>query len=156
MAGVCVPPPPVDPDCPPSANDQKGCCIASSNRCGIDATVFGADCYELAGSPFASPMNPARTCDGVLIEEDDGGVEDGDGGLDLPDAGSGGAGGMAGSSGTGGGGGSAGTGGTGGSGGSAGAGSGGAGGSAGRGAGGRGAGRGLVGGRGALPFPGRG
>lgn len=146
MAGACVPPPAVDPDCPPTDMGQKGCCIAATNRCGIDATMFGADCYELAGSSFASPNNPARTCDGALVDED-AGVDDGtDAGIDgvETDAGSSGAGGSGGNAGN--------SGGAGGSGGSAGAGRGGQGGTAG--GGGRGgAGRGGAGGRRALPFP---
>jgi hypothetical protein len=105
MAGACVSPPPVDPDCNKSDIGQNGCCVPGTDRCGIDASMFAAGCFELTGTMFANPeVNPPQACDGTLLEDADGGVPDGDGsggaggtggstagGMDAGTAGSGGA-----------------------------------------------------------------
>lgn len=93
--GKCVAPPKVVATCPASPFNpeaQPGCCIAQSDRCGIDGSPYGVGCYDLAGSMFNDGSILARTCDGTVIEDTDGGVEDDDAGLaPEPAAGSGGA-----------------------------------------------------------------
>jgi len=107
-ASACVKPPPVVAACPGLGATQPGCCIKDIDRCGIDGSMYGADCYNLVGSPFAASMPDlvARTCDGKPVDDDlDGGLapdDDADGGeLEPPaTAGSGGAGGNGGSGGS--------------------------------------------------------
>ena len=69
VAGVCTPPPPPAPNCPAPALPIPGvmvnaCCIEATQVCGVDASMLGMGCVNLAG--FAGPR-PTTMCDGTVV-----------------------------------------------------------------------------------------
>jgi hypothetical protein len=75
MGGTtCTAPPPADPECNKAmATGANGCCLTGMDRCGVDASMFGAGCFDLMGTMFADPVNnPPQRCDGTLIPQQGG------------------------------------------------------------------------------------
>jgi hypothetical protein len=72
--GACFTPPPVDPECPMNLLGQRGCCLASGDRCGVDAAMFGnPNCFDPStfgrggmGMGMGRGMAATR-CDGTPI-----------------------------------------------------------------------------------------
>jgi hypothetical protein len=69
-SGMCLAPPPVDPECPPGPMGQKGCCLANGMLCGIDVTLFGIPgCFnhvESLALDLGEMPVPTR-CDGMPV-----------------------------------------------------------------------------------------
>jgi hypothetical protein len=76
--GACMAPPTHDPRCPGVFGMMVGCCTAS-NQCGLDASMFGMGCVDLAAAAASALgtflMAPSpRACDAMSGGGDDGGT----------------------------------------------------------------------------------
>jgi hypothetical protein len=81
---MCVPPPTPDPTCPKVSvlNMNLTSCCASNGMCGLDASILGMGCIDLAAAMAATmgliPIPAPVKCGGVVDAGEDGGTKTGE------------------------------------------------------------------------------